>query len=250
MTTNNSMIININNYIAYTSPILYMIYVEIAKRILPLENEKNRRIISCIRLMHNLGLSLLSFILCIGIIYSAYESHKFNSIFNALCSRFNDEFLAGWIGWYFYLSKYWEWLDTAFLIIAKKDISWLQYTHHMSTAILVYVNIFPLVSSASLVACFTNTFVHIFMYLYFAYPKSFLYKYRQWITNIQIIQHITCLSSFIYIYLHLDQCYTTHSGIYLALLLYFMYLSFFTAFYIVQYIIRKDDKDKKTMKMA
>ena len=241
----NSIIIDVNNFIAYTSPILYMIYVEVAKQILPRENEKNKRFVSSIRLIHNLGLSLTSLVLFIGIIYSAYESGKFNSIHASLCSRFLNEDFAGWIGWYFYLSKYWEWLDTAFLIIGKKEISWLQYTHHMSTAILVYANIFPLVSSASLVACFTNTFVHIFMYLYFAYPKSFLHKYRQWITNIQIIQHITCLSSFIYIYSYIDDCYTTHLGIYMALLLYFMYLSFFTAFYIVQYVVRKDDKNYK-----
>lgn len=236
---------DINYYVAYLSPIIYMIYVEIAKRILPTENSSNKRFIKNIRLVHNLGLSLASLLLFIAIIYSAYESGKFNSINAALCGRFNNEYLAYSIGWLFYLSKYWEWLDTAFLIIAKKEITWLQYTHHMSTAILVYCNISPILSSASLIACFTNTFVHIFMYLYFAYPKGIFYKYRQWITVIQIIQHIACLSGFIYIYFHLDDCYTTHIGIYMALMLYFMYLSFFLIFYIVQYVLRKDKKKLK-----
>lgn len=39
---------------------------------------------------------------------------------------------------FFLWSKYWEWLDTLFLHLSGKPISQLQYTHHMSTAMLVY----------------------------------------------------------------------------------------------------------------
>jgi hypothetical protein len=221
-----------------------MIYVEIIKRVLPHENEKNKGVISVIKVVHNLGLSIASLLMFIGIVHAAWESGKLNSVHNSLCLRFVDEHKAGLVGRYFYLSKYWEWLDTAFLVIGKKEISWLQYTHHMSTAILVYANVYPIISSASLLACFTNTLVHVFMYIYFAFPSRFR-PYRKWITTLQIVQHFCCLSGFIYIYNHMDQCYTTTAGIEMALALYAMYLTFFLLFYIVQYSTRSDDKSGK-----
>lgn len=232
--------------LAYGSPILYMIYVEIAKRILPLETKETKPIFDTLKLVHNLGLAIASFVLLVGIIYSAHESGKFASIHAALCGPFHDKDLALLVGRYFYWSKYWEWIDTAFLITSGKEISWLQYTHHMSTAILVYANISPIISSASLLACFTNTFVHVFMYFYYAFPHGFMRKYRQWITTIQIIQHCMCLSGFTYIYFNLDSCVTTPLGIQMALMLYVMYLTFFVLFYIVQYVQGGGKKQKST----
>ena len=225
----------LDNYIAYASPVLYMLFVEICKVVLPRENEKNKSTIEFVRMLHNLGLCLASLGMFIGVCMFGFEGGR-TSIHGALCFRFRNEHIAHWIGYLFYLSKYWEWIDTAFLIIGNKKVSWLQYTHHMSTAILVYVNITPIVSSASLLASFTNCFVHIFMYYYFAFPRGFMRKYRQAITVIQLIQHVACLSGWTYIYLHIDQCYSTVLGIQLALGLYVMYLTFFSIFYFVQYV--------------
>mmetsp|Transcript_2236 Transcript_2236/g.3517 ORF Transcript_2236/g.3517 Transcript_2236/m.3517 type:complete len:251 (-) Transcript_2236:110-862(-) len=239
---------DIDTIIAYSSPLLYMIYVEIAKIVLPRENEKNKQTIQTVKMAHNLGLSIASLLLFIGINYAAYESGKLNSVHAALCHVFRDEQFAYMVGRYFYLSKYWEWLDTAFLIIGGKPITWLQYTHHMSTAILVYANIRPIISAASFLACFTNTFVHIFMYLYFAFPRGALRPFRQGITILQIIQHCCCLSGFTYIYFNLAKdCYSTPIGIQMALALYVMYLTFFLFFYIVQYV-RKDAAGTKKKK--
>jgi hypothetical protein len=232
--------------IAYASPILYMVYVEVAKRILPVETKSSKPVFDILKLVHNLGLAIASLALLVGIIYCGLESGKFNSVHSALCGPFQDEYTASMVGRYFYLSKYWEWIDTAFLITGGKEISWLQYTHHMSTAILVYANTSPVISSASLLACFTNTFVHVFMYFYYAFPHGFMKKYRKFITTIQIIQHCLCLSGFTYIYFNLDSCVTTTVGIKMALMLYVMYLTFFVLFYIVAYVQNGDGKKAKS----
>jgi hypothetical protein len=222
--------------IAYSSPVLYIVYVEVCKLILPRENKENKHIFDILKLLHNLGLSFASLLMLIGILHTSYRSGKLVSVHAALCGPYVDEKYASLVGWYFYLSKYWEWGDTAFLISSRKEITWLQYTHHMSTAVLVFANIYPILSAASLLACFTNTFVHVFMYLYFAFPKGILKRYRQWITIIQIIQHCACLSGFLYIYANLDNCVTTTIGIEMSLMLYAMYLTFFVLFYIMQYV--------------
>lgn len=227
---------DLDTCIAYGSPLLYMIYVEIAKIILPYETKDNKHIFYVLKLVHNVGLAIASLLMLIGILVVASESNKFVSIHAALCGPFHNIERATLVGRYFYLSKYWEWVDTAFLITARKDVSWLQYTHHMSTAILVFANLTPVISSASLLACFTNTFVHVFMYFYFAFPHGFLKKYRQFITIIQIIQHVACLSGFLYMYFNIDNCVTTLIGIKMCLMLYAMYLTFFVLFYIVQYV--------------
>lgn len=241
---------DLDTRIAWASPVLYMIYVEIAKLVLPYETKENKHIFHVVKLVHNVGLAVASLLMLIGIIYVSQQSGKLSSVHAALCHPFLDVDQATLVGRYFYLSKYWEWVDTAFLITARKDVSWLQYTHHMSTAILVFANLSPVISSASLLACFTNTFVHVFMYFYFAFPHGILKKYRQWITIIQIIQHVMCLSGFLYIYFNLDSCVTTTLGIKMALMLYAMYLTFFVLFYIVQYVQGGKDSAIKKAKLV
>lgn len=226
----------LHDCIAYLSPLLYMVFVEFCKHYLPRRTAENAKTIDMIRQLHNIGLAAASLYLCVGIAIAAYQSNKFASFDNLLCMRFNNEPVAYPFGWWFYVSKYWEWLDTAFLIIGGKEVSWLQYTHHMSTAILVYVNIHPIFSALSFTTGFLNTFVHIFMYYYFAYPKGIMRNFRKLITRTQILQHVLCLASILYMYSNLDNCYTTKSGLELALGLYIMYLVFFTLFYIAQYV--------------
>eukprot|EP01032_Pedospumella_encystans_P013749 gene13749-15817_t len=107
--------------IAWASPVLYMVYVEIAKRVLPYESKENKHIFHVLRLVHNVGLAIASLVMLIGILAVSHQSGKLNSIHAALCDPFLDVESATLVGRYFYLSKYWEWVDTAFLITARKD---------------------------------------------------------------------------------------------------------------------------------
>lgn len=235
-------IADVDKLIGFSSPVLYMVFVELCK-FLPKINAENKALINFMRQIHNISLAIASFALFVSVTYVGWKSSKFDSLHSLICGRFTDEELAGYIGRLFYLSKYWEWIDTTFLIIANKEVSWLQYTHHMSTAIMVYVNIVPIISSASLYACFANAGIHTIMYYYFAFPKSFLRHFRQLITSIQIVQHFFGLYQCLYIYLHFDDCYSSAFGNYVALFLYSVYLVFFVLFYFVQYVVSGSGKD-------
>jgi len=138
----------------------------------------------------------------------------------------------------FLYSKYLEWLDTVFLHLSGKRISMLQYTHHMTTVVTLYVNFMDYVSPCIIVPMGLNCLVHIPMYWYFAFPKGFLYKYRMLITRSQIIQHILVIISAIYTYI-MDNCEQNKYGNIIGLLMYFMYLFYFTVFYINSYL-KKD----------
>ena len=147
----------------------------------------------------------------IGIMLSAFWSGKLsNGLHGLICRSWGVEHdsinplhksIFEWTLWGFYFSKYWEWLDTAFLILSAKDVSWLQYTHHMSTAFLTYINITPFFSSLAIVTVAANTFVHTFMYWYFAFSRGVLARYRMAIMFGQTLQHVMVLSTLVYIIL-------------------------------------------------
>ena len=104
----------------------------------------------------------------------------------------------------------------------------------MSTAILVYVNIYQGIESYIYVPLSLNCFVHIFMYWYFAYPKGVLVKFRKIITMSQIIQHVSVLYIAIYVR-YSDNCKINNYSNGLTIMLYSMYFYYFTIFYIVTY---------------
>ena len=119
--------------------------------------------------------------------------------------------------------------------IVKKKISMLHYTHHMTTAFTMYFNISEYLSPQAIIFLSSNCFVHTLMYWYYAYPRGFLYKFRRLITQLQIIQHITCLLTIIYTQ-NLKNCEQNKYGNQIAFISYLMYLIYFVLFYINAYL--------------
>lgn len=188
------------------------------------------------RKMHNIFLSILSFFMFTVIIYESMIIGKFNSINNLICYSYNSDTVV-WITNLFLYSKYLEWLDTLFLHLSGKNISMLQYTHHMTTVLTVYTNTIDYVSPYTVIPMGLNCLVHIPMYWYFAYPRGFMYKFRQLITTSQIIQHILVIITGI-ISATSENCQQNLYGNEFGLLMYFMYLTYFTKFYIQSYFIK------------
>jgi len=218
------MIINI------FSPVLYILYVKIISFI-PICPKS--LIMKKYRRFHNIFLSFLSFIMLVGITYSTYTNNKFISFNNLLCKSYNNDKIAIISSYMFLYSKYLEWGDTLFLHLSGKNISMLQYTHHMTTAFLVYIHLKEFISPLIYIYMALNCFVHVLMYWYFAFPRGFLFKFRKLITKIQIIQHIICISTSIYI-MNIDNCKQNKYGLECGLILYGLYLFYFLAFYLNQ----------------
>ncbi len=220
------------------SPVIYIIFIEAIKFASPCPNSKF--MINC-RKYHNINLSFLSFIILCGISYSTYIDNKFSSFHNLACLPYSQKnYIAIFSSKLFLYSKYIEWLDTLFIHLSNRKITMLQYTHHMTTAFLTYLNMDEFMSASYFIPTFLNTFVHIFMYLYFAFPKGVLFKFRSLITKIQIIQHVICLTAICYVLFYATSCNTqTKYGASFGLLLYGIYLYYFLEFYISNYLIKK-----------
>ncbi len=213
------------------SPFLYMLFVKLIYFIEPCPNSF---IMKLIRKIHNIILSILSFLMFIGISYGCYIEDKFYSINNLLCASLTNNIASISVLTFLY-SKYLEWGDTLFLHLSGKNISMLQYTHHMTTAFLVYLNMVDYLSPHFFIFMGLNCLVHIPMYWYFAFPKGILNKYKKWITKIQIVQHILCLFTIAHT-MFLDNCQQNKYGNEVGLLLYSMYLFYFSSFYINSYL--------------
>lgn len=214
------------------SPLMYIIYVRLIQKIKPNENNST---IKLLRKIHNINLSFLSLIIMLLMFKANYQENKLNSIDNLLCKSYNNNYYANIGSSIFLYSKYIEWIDTLFIHLSNKKISDLHYTHHMSTAFLLYYNINNEVGSFALIPIGLNCYVHIFMYYYFAFPYGFMGKFRKLITQIQLVQHFIVLSSSIYI-INLNNCKQNKYGIELCIILYSMYIIYFSRFYINTYI--------------
>ena len=217
------------------SPFLYILFVEFIK-ILP--SCPDSMVMKKIRFIHNYFLSILSFIMLLGITIGNYQTDKFSNVRNLLCLTYNNNYFANISVDVFLYSKYLEWLDTLFLHLSNKEISNLQYYHHMSTALLVYLNKQSYLSPHVFVFMSLNCFVHIFMYWYFAYPHGILKKFRMFITLSQIVQHILCLLTVVYT-MTLKDCDQNKYGNITGLFLYLLYLGYFSHFYCKNYFKKK-----------
>lgn len=187
------------------------------------------------RRIHNINLSVGSGIMLLLAIIGQYQECKFDSLDAFLCDSYNENSIMYLAGKMFLWSKYVEWGDTLFLHLSGKPITMLQYTHHMSTAILTYVALDrTIISPYALIFIGSNTLVHIPMYWYFAFPKGFLHKYRKLITQSQIIQHIGCLATIVYTS-SIDNCEQAEYVNAFGFALYSMYLFYFSLFYLQTY---------------
>lgn len=202
-----------------------------------------------IRQIHNLGLSFASGVMLAMCIWTVYgDTYKRLSLDNFVCRPHRDSYVLLVYTRMFLYSKYWEWADTVFLHLGGRSISWLQYTHHMSTALLLASNMSDVILPAIAVFAGLNCFVHMPMYWYFAYPRGVLRRVLPWITGAQIVQHVLCFACAAYISVRSwtsSSCYNgTRRGDVLGVGLYCMYLVFFCVFYTHRFAKRIDASKK------
>jgi len=89
-----------------------------------------------------------------------------------------------------YAFKYWEFVDTFFLVIKKKPLAFLHVFHHAATMLLTYTQLGGR-TSVSWVPITLNLTVHVLMYYYY-FMASAGYKiwWKKYLTSLQIAQFV------------------------------------------------------------
>ncbi|EDQ87654.1 uncharacterized protein MONBRDRAFT_33213 [Monosiga brevicollis MX1] len=149
--------------------------------------------------LHNATLSGGSAIMVVGCAYATYEQYRLGQyddlVEGALCDskHITEQNNAvtnthRWWLYVFYLSKFYEMIDTFILALKKKDLTFLQMYHHAIIVLLCWSWIdakFFLAWYAMVV----NATVHTFMYYYFGCQAlGVRVWWKKWLTTGQLVQ--------------------------------------------------------------
>ncbi|KAK1636267.1 GNS1/SUR4 family protein [Colletotrichum phormii] len=179
---------------AMTMVVLYLVVVfggrEIMRNRKPLE-------LNTLFKIHNFFLSLLSGALLVLFVEQIAPSLWQKGIYENICGP------SGWtqplvVLYYInYLTKYYELIDTVFLMLKKKPLTFLHCYHHPATALLCFSQLVG-ATPLSWVPITLNLTVHVIMYwYYFQTARGVKVWWKQWITVLQITQFVLDLG-FVY----------------------------------------------------
>lgn len=151
--------------------------------------------------LHNVFLCTLSFAMGLGVLTEVVklftQDRSSVALRNVLCDP-NGTSMNGRMGWWmyiFYLSKFYELLDTIIMVLKKRRLNFLHVYHHCIVIPLFYVYMSTnMVLQWILVVA--NSSVHVAMYYYYA--MSTIGKtvwWKKYITQAQIIQFIIDLTA-------------------------------------------------------
>ena len=211
--------------------------VPVIGTIIYLKYPKNLRINSyllfCISIIHNFALIVFSawtFLSLLQIIYNNGIVFEGNYYFKI--THFDK------VIFYFYLSKYYEYIDTFILYLNGKEPCFLQKYHHVGAVICWHLGYYCKVDGF-IVASLLNSFVHTFMYSYYLaslFKIKIICIFKPYITSMQLVQLMQLPLA---IYFYQNESYINKS----IIILFSCYVTFliglFANFYRVNYIKRK-----------
>ncbi|KAH8379997.1 hypothetical protein KR009_008425 [Drosophila setifemur] len=145
--------------------------------------------------VHSLAMALLNAHIC-GELFSAARALDYSiSCQPCRVSYSPQEMRIAAAVWWFYISKVFEFADTAFFILRQKwsQLSFLHVYHHSSMLIMCWMCVKWMPTGSTYLPAMINSFIHIVMYGYYALSslgprvQRFLW-WKRYLTVLQLLQ--------------------------------------------------------------
>jgi len=164
-----------------------------------------------LRVIHNAFLSFASFVMVLGVLKEAFHLYQTYGIEPLLCDenrkQGSETTLFFWY-YVFFLSKFYEFIDTYILCFRQRPITFLHCFHHFITAFLCWVGLYSGMAPQWIVISL-NGAIHVFMYYYFlASTLGFDVWWKKYLTSAQIVQFcldLVAIGTWWYYYLGLGK---------------------------------------------
>jgi len=145
--------------------------------------------------VHNLFLTLLSTVMFIGTAYGAYLKYQSQGFFDGLVCEQEAQPMNGILFYWsyiFYLSKYYEFVDSFLLVVKKKPLIFLHVFHHFVMPYVCWAGLEGKWCMALWTSSFWNSFVHIWMYYYYSVSTlGYSPWWKKYLTGLQIYQFVS-----------------------------------------------------------
>lgn len=138
-------------------------------------------------LVHNMGISVFS-------IWTCYQL-SYHGLYTMGVHTYPQYYASNpWINrvvFYFYLSKYYEYVDTLLIYAKNREPIFLQTFHHVGAPVVWHLSYVYGCDGGGFFASLFNSFVHSFMYAYYALVLckiDAIRKYKIYLTSLQLMQ--------------------------------------------------------------
>mmetsp|Transcript_33787 Transcript_33787/g.82863 ORF Transcript_33787/g.82863 Transcript_33787/m.82863 type:complete len:279 (-) Transcript_33787:266-1102(-) len=147
---------------------------------------------------HNGVLLVWAVSMCGGCVYYGGRRIARRGLFTAVfCETDEREYGSTlvWVTYWFYLSKFWELLDSVIIVLKKRPLIFLHWYHHWTALILSWYNL-ESVWPQFWVCVLFNALVHTFMYYYYAERALGHDKWwKRYLTQLQLMQFMLFVSA-------------------------------------------------------